>query len=132
MGQISWQEEIVMQKSKSYQDRARLRLSRSPEFYRAFVEGFAHSGLSLEEYCRKHHVGENSFRKYRQLAQAGSWRRKGRAAPPQLVRVLPAVPRVDSETPVEFILPGGTKIRLAGLDKDALALLRPLLLGISP
>lgn len=132
MEQISRQEEITVRKSKSHQDRARLRLSRNPEFYRAFIAGFARSGLSLAEYCRKHHVGESSFRKYRQLAQVG--RRGGQAGPalPQLVRVLPAVPRPEAVAPVEFILPGGTCIRLAGLDEAALALLRPLLLGASP
>jgi hypothetical protein len=47
-----------MKKSIPHQERARLRLSRTPEFYRQFVAAFAGSGLTLAQYCRKHQVGE--------------------------------------------------------------------------
>jgi len=53
-----------MKKSVPHQERARLRLSRTPEFYRRFVADFAGSGLPLAKYCRKHQVGESTFHNY--------------------------------------------------------------------
>ena len=130
MAHISYPEEITMSKSSSYQERARLRLSRSPEFYRAFVAGFNRSGISLSEYCAKHQVGESTFRKYLSTISRISKGRAGRskAGIPNLIPVITAP--AETESPFEFILPGGTRIRLTALDESVLALLRPLLIGM--
>jgi len=129
-------EEIAMKKSNSYQDRARLRLARSPEFYRKFVAGFPTSGMTASKYCRIHHVGGNSFRKYQ---RDGSFlERPGKAAPPsspKLVRLVPAaaLPSSAAAAAVEILLPSGALIRLAELNPKAIEALRPLLLsGVSP
>ncbi len=123
-----------MKKSKSYQDRARLRLARSPEFYRKFVAGFPTSGMTASEYCRIHHVGTCSFRKYHR--DGGVLERPGKAAPPsspKLVRLVPAAALPSSAAAVEILLPSGALIRLAELNPKAIEALRPLLLsGVSP
>ena len=39
-------------------------MSHDGAFYRHFVAAFKHSGLTLSAYCRKHQMGESTFRKY--------------------------------------------------------------------
>lgn len=115
-----------MEKTKSYQHRARLRLSRSPEFYRKFVAGFRASGLTLSQYCRKHHVAESSFRKYHKLAVPH------RAAPsksPRLLRIVGDIAPPHTAPTVEILLPGGAIIRLAELNRTTLDALRPILIS---
>jgi hypothetical protein len=115
-----------MEKTKSYQRRARLRLSRSPEFYRKFVAGFRSSGLTLSQYCQKHNVGESSFRKYHKQAVPH------KAAPsksPSLVRIVGDIAPPHRAPTVEILLPGGAVIRLLELNRATLDALRPLLVG---
>jgi hypothetical protein len=59
--QSATQEEIATSKSVPHEERARLRLSRTPAFYRSFVKDYPQSGLSIPEYCRKHPIGESTF-----------------------------------------------------------------------
>jgi hypothetical protein len=68
---IATQEEIAKSKSVPHQERARLRLSRIPEFYRSFVKDYPQCGLSIPEYCRRHHVGESTFRNYGKASRQG-------------------------------------------------------------
>lgn len=126
--QISTREEIAMSKSVPHQQRARLRLSRTPEFYRAFVRDYAQSGLSIPEYCRRHHVGESTFHKYRKdHSPAG---KHGSPQPlPRMVRVLPAPPSPFPPQGFEVLFPGGALLRLPHLDEGILATLAPVLLG---
>lgn len=132
--QISTQEEIAMSKSVPHQQRARLRLSRTPEFYRTFVGDYPQSGLSIPEYCRRHHVGESTFRKYRQALRQGAPRPAGKRpySPqplPRMVRVLPAPPSPALSQGFEVLFPGGAILRLPQLDEGILATLAPVLVG---
>lgn len=123
-----------MEKSKPHQERAHLRLSRTPEFYRAFVAGFAASGLTRAQYCRKHRVGESTFRQYRQDSQKGSSTPKPTPTRthPRMLRVLPVPSQAASPHPFEIVLVNGTLLRLAHLDAATLAVLRSLLLEVAP
>ncbi len=120
-----------MKKSIPHQERARLRLSRTPEFYRQFVAAFAGSGLTLAQYCRKHQVGESTFHNYRRDPSWGTdkTRLKAKSKIPRMVRVLPTAPQATSQHPFEIHLVNGTVLRLAHLDAATLAALRPVLLG---
>lgn len=124
-----------MEKSASHQERARLRLGRTPEFYRRFLDGFAASGLTVGQYCRKHHVGESTFHKYRLRAQGGPGksRTQGKtpSTSPRMLRILtaPPSPPQASTHPFEIQLPNGCVFRLAHLDANTLAALGPLLNG---
>jgi len=121
-------EEITMQKSKSYQLRARLRLARSPEFYRNFVAGFRKSGMTVGEYCRKYQVGANSFRKYRKESEGTRIPRKAVLVKSlKLVRLVPDAAPPSTASAVEILLPGGAVIRLLELNAKTLDLLRPIL-----
>jgi hypothetical protein len=131
--QISTLEEITMEKSVSHQERARLRLARTPEFYRQFLDGFAESGLTVGQYCRKHHVGESTFHKYRLRAKRGPGKShtqgKTQSNSPRMVRVLPAPISHASTHPFEIQLPNGCVFRLAHLDAALLAALDPFITG---
>jgi len=123
-----------MSKSVSHQQRARLRLSRTPEFYRSFVKEFPQSGLSIPEYCRRHHVGESTFRNYsKALRQEPSRPATKRSPPspqvlPRMVRVLPATPSPFPSQGFEVLFPGGAILRLPQFDSGILATLAPVLL----
>ena len=123
-----------MKKSVPHQERARLRLSRTPEFYRQFVAGFAGSGLTLAQYCRKHQVGESTFHNYRRDPSWGTEKTKPNAKNtfPRMVRVLPTAPQAVSQHPFEIHLVNGTVLRLAHLDAATLSALQPLLMGVAP
>lgn len=123
-----------MKKSVPYQERARLRLSRTPEFYRQFVADFAGSGLTLSQYCRKNQVGESTFHNYRRESSWGTGRTKPKAKSkvPRMVQVLPAVPQTASPHPFEIHLINGTVLRLTHLDAATIAALHPLLMGVAP
>lgn len=132
--QISTQEEITMAKSIPHQQRARLRLSRTPEFYRFFVRDYPQSGLSIPEYCRRRHVGESTFRKYRQALRQGPSHPAAKRQPPspqplpRMVRVLAAPPPPIASQGFEVLFPGGALLRLPHLDEGILATLAPVLL----
>jgi hypothetical protein len=123
-----------MSKSIPHQQRARLRLSRTPEFYRSFVRDYPQSGLSIPEYCRRHHVGESTFRNYRKaLSQGPSRPAARRTSPshqslPRMVRVLPAPSQPVPFQGFEVLFPGGALLRLPHLDESILATLAPVLL----
>jgi hypothetical protein len=123
-----------MKKSKSHKERAQLRLSRTPEFYRQFVADFAGSSLPLAQYCRKHRVGESTFYHYTRDPSrgAGKPKPKGGSAAPRMVQVLPAASQEVSRHPIEIQLLNGIVLRLAHLDAPTLAILRPLLLEVAP
>ena len=127
--QISIQEEITMIKSASHQERARLRLSRTPEFYHQFMAGYVASGLTVGQYCRKHQVGESTFHKYRRRPKARAPKSPAKAKAPRMVRVLPAPTSPESTHSVEVQLPSGTVLRLSHIDAQILAVLHPLLTG---
>lgn len=116
-----------MTKSKSHQERAVFRSGRTPEFYRKFIASFRSSGMTLSDYCRMHHVGQNSFHKYSK-AQALSPRHLPTIhRVPKLVRLVPKAEPILSPSPVEIILPGGAIIRLAELNASMLLMLHPIL-----
>jgi hypothetical protein len=116
-----------MTKSKPHQERAVFRSGRTPEFYRKFIAGFPSSGMPLSDYCRMHHVGQNSFRKYRE-AKALTLLQASTIHPvPKLVRIAPKVEPITSPSPIEIILPGGVIIRLAELNERVFLTLRPIL-----
>lgn len=123
-----------MKKSVPHQERARLRLSRTPEFYRRFVADFAGSGLTLAQYCRKHQVGESTFHNYRRDSNWGRLKPKpkGASAAPRMVQVLTATAQAASSYPFEIHLVNGTVLRLAHLDAATLSALQPLLMGVAP
>ena len=122
-----------MPKSTSYPARARLRLSRTPEFYRSFVRDYPQSGLSIPEYCRRHHVGESTFRNYsKALRQAPSHPPAKRIPPsrrplPRMVRVVPALPSPVLFQGFEVLFPSGALLRLPQFDEGVLATLTPVL-----
>ena len=118
-----------MEKSTSYPERARLRLSRTPEFYRSFVRDHPRSGLSIPEYCRRHNVGESTFRKYRQDHSPAAKRHSSSPQSlPRMVRVLAAPPPPIPLHGFEVLFPGGAVLRLPHLDESILATLAPVLL----
>jgi hypothetical protein len=125
-----------MSKSSSYQDRARLRLTRTPEFYLKFVAAYPKSGLPLSQYCRKHQVGESTFHNYQRDPRWGAEKSKPNANAknkvPRMVRVLPTAPQAESHHPFEIHLVNGTVLRLAHLDTATLSALQPLLMGVTP
>lgn len=123
-----------MEKSKPHQERARLRLSRTPAFYRTFVADFAKSGLTRAQYCRKHRVGESTFRQYQQDFKKGSSTPKpsDKQAHPRMLRLLPAPSQAATPHLFEIEFVNGTLLRLAHLDASTLAALRPLLLEGTP
>jgi len=125
-----------MKKSVPHQERARLRLSRTPEFYRQFVAGFAGSGLTLAQYCRKHQVGESTFHNYQRDPRWGAEKSKPNANAknkvPRMVRVLPTSPQAESHHPFEIHFVNGMVLRLAHLDTATLSALQPLLMGVTP
>ena len=118
-----------MSKSVPHQERARLRLSRTPEFYRSFVKEFPQSGLSIPEYCRRHHVGESTFHKYRKTHRPSGKHNPSSPQPlPRMVRVLPAPPSPIPFQGFEVLFPGGALLRLPHLDEGILVTLAPVLL----
>ena len=123
-----------MKKSVSHQERARLRLSRTPEFYRQFVAAFAGSGLTLAQYCRKHQVGESTFHNYQRDSSWGTAKSKPKVNNkiPRMVQVLPTAPQAVSQHPFDIHLLNGTVLRLAHLDEATLSALQPLLMGVAP
>lgn len=123
-----------MKKSVPHQERARLRLSRTPEFYRQFVAAFAGSGLTLAQYCRKHQVGESTFHNYQRDSSWGTGKTKPKVKNkiPRMVQVLPTAHQAVSQHPFEIHLVTGTVLRLAHLDAATLSALRPFLMGVSP
>lgn len=116
-----------MTKSKSYQQRAVFRSGRTPAFYRKFVASFRSSNMTLPEYCQKHHVGQNSFRKYSRTNAFSVNRVHAIHNTPKLVRFVPTAEPNLSASPVEILLPGGVVIRLAELNEHILLALRPIL-----
>jgi hypothetical protein len=119
-----------MPKPTSYSDRARLRLSRTPEFYRRFIKDLRRSGMTAAAYCRKHQVATGTVRKYLRAqvdpahvlpSRPKSIRSEGL---PTLVPVR-SVPDLHSETPfaLEVALPDGTRLRFAQVDDRILSLL---------
>ena len=79
------------------------------------------------------HKISNEFTYFRKYLLAVRCVPDGRAARvkagiPNLIPVITAP--AETESPVEFILPGGTRIRLTALDESVLAFLRPLLIGM--
>lgn len=119
-----------MPKPTSYSDRARLRLSRTPEFYRRFIKDLQRSGMTAAAYCRKHRVATGTVRKYLRAqvdsAPALPSRRKSirSEALPTLVPVR-SVPELHSQAPfaMEAALPDGTYLRFAQVDDHILSLL---------
>jgi len=123
-----------MEKPITPQERARLRSSRTPDFYRQFVANFDASGLTAAQYCRKHHVGQCTFYKFRKHSQnqspvAASKRNTG---VPTMVKVLPSPWNQGALHPFEIQLPTGVVVRLAHLDSQIIAALSPLLMGARP
>ena len=91
-----------MPKSSSYQDRARLRLTRTPEFYLKFVAAHPESGLPLSQYCRKHQVGESTFHKYKRAIGGAKANSKGpiKIALPRMLKIVPMPPPAASTVSV--------------------------------
>lgn len=118
-----------MTKSKSYQERAVFRSGRTPEFYRKFIGSFPASGMTLSDYCRLHHVGQNSFRKYSEAHALPLRPTPKIPLSPKLVRLIPKLEPDHSSSPIEILLPGGAIIRLAELNENMLLILRPILLS---
>lgn len=119
-----------MPKPTSYSDRARLRLSRTPEFYRRFIKDLRRSGMTAAAFCRQHHVATGTVRKYLR-AEAGpahalpSPRKSVQSeALPALVAVR-SIPDLPSEAAfaMEAALPDGTRLRFAQVDDRILSLL---------
>jgi hypothetical protein len=123
-----------MPKSSSYQDRARLRLARTPEFYRKFVAAYPKSGLPLSQYCRKHQVGESTFHKYKRAIGEIKAVSKGpiKTAPPRMLKIVPMPSTPALTQPVEVLFPSGALLRLAHLDAETVAALRSLLIVAAP
>lgn len=119
-----------MPKPTSYSDRARLRLSRTPEFYRRFIKDLRRSRMTAAAYCRKHQVATGTVRKYLRAqgdpAPVLPSRRKPvrSVAPPTLVPVRP-VPGLPSEAlfALEAVLPDGTRLRFTQVEDRILSLL---------
>jgi hypothetical protein len=119
-----------MPKPTSYSDRARLRLSRTPEFYRRFIKDLQRSGMTAAAYCRNHQVATGTVRKYLRAqddpSHAHSSRRKAirSEALPTLVPVR-SVPERHPEAPwaLEAALPDGTRLRFAQVEDRILSLL---------
>jgi len=123
-----------MQKSSSYQDRARLRLARTPEFYRKLVAAHPKSGLPLSQYCRKHQVGESTFHKYKRAIGETKANSKGliKTAPPRMLKIVSMPSTAALTHPVEVLLPSGALLRLAHLDAETVTALRSLLFVAAP
>ncbi|MDQ3001154.1 MAG: hypothetical protein M3Y08_07830 [Fibrobacterota bacterium] len=123
-----------MPKSSSYQDRARLRLTRTPEFYLKFVAAYPNSGLPLSQYCRKHHVGESTFHKYKRAIGGAKAISKGltKTALPRMLKIVPMPSTAASTHPFEILLPSGALLRLAHLDSETVTALHSLLIGATP
>ena len=116
-----------MTKSKSHQERAVFRSGRTPEFYRKFIASFRSSGMTLSDYCRMHHVGQNSFHKYSKAQVLLPRHVPTIQSAPKLVRLVPKAEPTFSTSPVEILLPSGAIIRLAELNESMLLILRPIL-----
>jgi len=123
-----------MPKSSSYQDRARLRLARTPEFYRKFVAAYPKSGLPLSQYCRKHQVGESTFHKYKPatIGTKGNSKVPVKTALPRMLKIVPMASSSDLTQPVEVLFPSGALLRLAHLDAETVTALRSLLILAAP
>ena len=123
-----------MPKSSSYQDRARLRLARTPEFYRKFVAAYPKSGLPLSRYCRKHQVGESTFHKYKRAFGDTKANSKGpiKTALPRMLKIVPMASSSALTQPVEVLFPSGALLRLAHLDAETVTALRSLLILAAP
>jgi len=108
-------------------------LSRTPEFYRRFVEGHRRSGLTVADYCRRHHVAPGTYRKYLRTPKPRRFEgTRTRPVPqPALARFLPL--RTPSEAPssgafaLETVLVDGAILRFSQLDEKALSALEKLL-----
>jgi hypothetical protein len=114
-----------MPNSTSYSDRARLRLSRTPDFYRRFIKDLRRSGMTAAAYCRKHQVATGTVRKYlRAEFPPTQQKRKRFGALPSLVPVRPVL-ELQGEAPfaLEAALPDGTRLRFAQVDDRILSLL---------
>ena len=125
-----------MPKSSSYQDRARLRLARTPEFYLKFVAAYPKSGLPLSQYCRKHQVGESTFHKYKRAIGGTKANSKGpiNSPLPRMLKIVPTpMPSTAALThPFEVLLPSGALLRLAHLDAETVTALSSLLIVAAP
>jgi transposase-like protein len=123
-----------MPKSSSYQDRARLRLARTPEFYRKFVAAYPKIGLPLSQYCRKHQVGESTFHKYKRAVRGtkGNSKVPIKTTLPRMLKIVPMASSPALTQPVEVLFPSGALLRLAHLDAETVAALRSLLFVAAP
>lgn len=77
-----------MPKPLSYSERDRLRLSRTPEFYRRFDVDLIRSGLTVAAYCRKHHVATGTVRKYLRGPEFCTSHRNRRSSPTTIPSLL--------------------------------------------
>jgi hypothetical protein len=83
--------------------------------------------MSLSDYCRMHHVGQNSFRKYTEPQTLSHRQAPKLHRAPKLVRLVSKTEPVFSSSPIEILLPGGVLIRIAHLNEKVLLTLRPIL-----
>jgi hypothetical protein len=90
--------------------------------------------LTLAQYCRKHRVGESTFRQYQGKLPSIDSKRKAKTSPtlPRMVRLLPAASQAPLAHGVEIQFANGILMRLAQLDPSTLNVLRPLLCEILP
>lgn len=119
-----------MSKPTAYSDRARLRLSRTPEFYRRFIQELKRSGLTAAAYCRKHRVSTGTVRKYLRAKTHPPLdvlprRKPVRSATLPALVPLRSLPEAQGETPfvLDATLPDGTRLRFARVDDRILSLL---------
>ncbi len=123
-----------MPKSSSYQDRARLRLTRTPEFYLKFIAAYPKSGLPLSQYCLKHQVGESTFHKYKRAIGGAKANSKGpiKTTLPRMLKIVSMPSPAASTHPFEILLPSGALLRLAHLDSETVTALHSLLIVATP
>jgi hypothetical protein len=123
-----------MEKPSSHQERARLRNARTANFYHHFVAAYDASGLTVAQYCRKHHVGQSTFYKFQKQLKSNppNPQSKNNSPIPTMVRVLPSSLHQHGQHPFEIQLPSGAIFRMTHFDSQIIAALIPLLSGSLP
>ena len=97
---------------------------RSGLAWRALVEGYRATGLSLERYCEREGIGIASYHRWRRLlAQATPAARAGRRSPTKGVAVAPTasgafvdlgtLPSASSRVELRLDLGGGVMLQIA-------------------
>jgi hypothetical protein len=83
-------------------------------FWRGLVEGWRRSGLSVRQWCAKHHVSEPSFYAWhRELQRRDARGRVSVEASPLLLPVtIAAGPSAPSAAPLEIELPGAVRLHV--------------------